>query len=330
MKCFDPVLCYTNEQGKKYYRHFSLASPIIKQMHQKVFACGKCLFCRKRKSYELSARCVLHASMYKQNCFITLTYDENRSGYHNDLDYSDIQKFKKRLRRHCEYHFKKKIEVFNVHEYGKNGKKHWHLIVFNHDFKDKKLFTVKNHIPIYTSKELEELWPYGFNTIGDVTTASAMYQAQYCEKDFRYGHQGTKKKSKSQHKGIGAPYFRANYKQILSLGYVPIDGKKMPVPRAFEKIADRHYCHYYDQSKFFDLKERKRRYTPFKQGEANKEIADLYAMYKKLKDEKIKELEIVWDAVILEHMVTKEDPEFKKSASNVLYDLSKKQNSNHF
>lgn len=40
-------------------------------------------------------RCVLHASLYKENCFITLTYDESKDGYHNNKEYADIQKFKK-------------------------------------------------------------------------------------------------------------------------------------------------------------------------------------------------------------------------------------------
>lgn len=97
MKCADPVLCYTDSKGNKKYRHFSLASHIHKLSHQQVFNCGKCLFCRKKKSYELASRCVLHASLYTDNCFLTLTYDEKQKGYHNVLDYTDIQKFKKRL-----------------------------------------------------------------------------------------------------------------------------------------------------------------------------------------------------------------------------------------
>lgn len=107
MKCADPVLCFTGKSGR-IYRHFSLASPIIKTAHQQVFNCGKCIFCRKKKAQELAIRCVLHASLYDQNCFLTLTYNESNQGYHNRFNYSDIQKFKKKLRRHCEYHYKKK------------------------------------------------------------------------------------------------------------------------------------------------------------------------------------------------------------------------------
>lgn len=302
-----------------------MASPIFKfHQHQQVFNCGKCLHCRKKKAYELACRCVLHSSLYENNCFLTLTYDEKKDGYHNEFQYADIQQFKKRLRSQVWRKHQKRIEVFNVHEYGSNGKKHWHLIVFNHDFTDKTLYTKKNNISIYTSKELEKLWPYGFNTIGDVSTASAMYQAQYAEKDFKYGNFKNKKKSHSKHSGIGGAYFKKNYSQILRLGYVPVDGKRMPVPRYFQKIAHKHYSHYYEKSNFFDTPHRKALYRPFKNGEENKHIAECYILYKQIKDEKLVELKQKWDDVILQELTTGKEPDFIQSNLNALHDLSKK------
>ena len=276
----DPVLCYTDEGGKKLFRHFSIANHVFKyHLHQQVFNCGKCLFCRKKKAYELASRCVLHSSLYIQNCFITLTYDETKKGYHNEFNYKDVQDFKKRLRAHCARVYKKKIEIFNVHEYGKNGRKHWHLVIFNHDFTDKELFTVKNGNRIYTSQTLKELWPFGHNTIGEVTEASALYQAQYTQKDIKNGNTNNDRKAKSNHSGIGRGFFLRNYRQILSLGYIPFGKTKMPIPRYFEKLAHKHWCHFNDQTAFFDQSYRKRIYTPFKTGQENKQIADLYAYY---------------------------------------------------
>lgn len=334
MKCADPVLCYTDSKGNKKYRHFSLASHIHKLSHQQVFNCGKCLFCRKKKSYELASRCVLHASLYTDNCFLTLTYDEKQKGYHNVLDYTDIQKFKKRLRKHC---YPKKIEIFNVHEYGKNGKKHWHLVVFNHDFKDKQLFTMSNSIPLFSSATLSRLWsdpiskiPIGYCTIGEVSTASAMYSAQYMEKDISHGTTNSWKKSKSNHSGIGKAYFIRNYRDILRNGYVPINGKKLPLPRYFQKLAHKHFCHFFERSAFFDTVNRKRLYTPFKQGQENKEIADLFIEFKKIKEEKILDMEIEWDAVISRHLTDKTKPDFIKSNENALYDLNKKTSAEKF
>lgn len=335
MKCADPVLCYTDSKGKRIFRHFSLASKIFKEhLHNQVFDCGKCLFCRKKKAYELACRCVLHASLYKENCFLTLTYDEKKEGYHNEFTYSDIQKFKKRLRSHCSRTYGTRIEVFNVHEYGKNGKKHWHLVVFNCAFPDKTLHTMRNGIPYYISETLSRLWPMGMHTIGDVSEASAMYQAQYMEKDFKNRNAGTKKKSHSKHSGIARPYFEKHFHQILSLGYVPVNGKKLPVPRYFEKLAHRHYCHFYEKSAFCDTSRRKAVHRPFrldgKGGKPNRVLADLYTLYQLHKSEKVQRLESEWNHVILQHLQTGAKPDFIKSAENALHDLRNKQKQEKF
>lgn len=275
-------------------------------------------------------RCVLNASLYKQNSFITNTYDEGRDGYHNKFQYSDIQEFKRRLRRYCEYHFNKRIQVYNVHEYGKNGKKHWHLVVFNHDFSEdvlgkktvtRELFTIKGGNRLYTSPKLQELWPHGHHTIGEVTEASAMYQSQYMQKDFQYGHAGTNKKCHSKHSGIGRDYFLANYEQILKLGYIPFNGRKAKIPRYFERIAHKHYSHFYEPSNFHDTNQRKKLYTPFKDGQENRVMADLYKQYNSHKQKKIIELSEEWQEELEEYIFSKEKMTFQKSAENQLYDL---------
>lgn len=266
--------------------------------------------------------CVLHSSLYENNCFLTLTYDEKQDSYENILCYEHIQKFKKALRRYCDYHLNKKIEIFNVHEYGKNGKKHWHLIVFNHDFSDKELFTVKKGNRLYTSEKLSQLWKFGFSTIGDVSEATAMYQAQYMEKDIKNGNDKNEKKAKSNHKGIGLPWFEKHYKQVMRLGYIPHAGKKYPFPRKFEKRAHKHYSHFYEPWNFHDLPDRKKMYGLFKPGQENKEIADLWLPYKERKEKFIAEKETAWKEVMDQHMLAKEEPDFVKSGINALYDLN--------
>lgn len=320
MKCLDPVLCYTNDKIR-LFRHFSLASNIIKTVHQQVFDCGKCIFCRKKKSLELATRCVLHSSLYPHNCFITLTYDEKKKGYHNDFQYKDIQNFKKRLRKKVS---PEKIHIFNVHEYGKNGKKHWHLIIFNYNFPDRTIYSIKNGLPLSISAELSKLWPYGFSTIGDVSEASAMYQSQYTQKDFKNGNVTNSKKSHSRHSGIGREYFIKNYKQILTLGYIPFSGRKIPIPRYFIRLAHKHYCHFYDQSAFFNTIDRQQLYRPFTKEEPNQEIADLYIKFNALKQDYIKQLELDWNEVITKYLTTKQKPDFIQAAENALYDLKNK------
>lgn len=323
------MLCYTN--GKvKLYRHFSLASHIHKVMHQQVFNCGQCLYCRKKRAYELAYRCVLHASLYEQNCFLTLTYDEKKDGYHNEFQYEDIQKFKKRLRQKIFRQSGKRSQVFNVHEYGRNGKKHWHLIVFNWRPSDCVLYKMSGENRLYTSEELGKIWTSGFNTVGDVQLGSAMYQAQYVQKDLKNGNCLNAKKSHSKHSGIGGPYFLRHYKQILSLGYVPFDGKKVPLPRYFQRLAHKHYCHFYEKSAFHDLRNRRALYRPFKAGMASAEVADLFLVYKSLKQSYLDELQSEWDQFMENHLTEKTTPDFINSNSNNLYDLLNKQHHERF
>lgn len=323
MKCFDPTLCFITSKTK-VYRSWSIAQKSVYLRGIKpafVFNCGKCIVCRKRRSIELAARCVLHASLYSHNMFLTLTYDEKLPGYHNNFDYSDVQKFKKRLRQFVFRELGSRIEVFNVHEYGKMGKKHWHLIVFGFSFSDKEFFTQKNSHPLFTSRRLSSLWPFGFSTIGDVSEASAMYQAQYMEKDFRNGNVGTKFKSISKHSGLGGPYFLAHYSQLLRLGYIPFSGRKLPLPRYFQRLAHKHWCHFNDQSAFFPTSFRKEGlYRPFAPGDENLEISRLFEVYRSMKEEKILEFEADFDAVISQFISTKDCPDFVLSGSNIAYD----------
>lgn len=330
-KCIDPVLCYDNGSSRKFC-HFSLASPLIKALHNKVFNCGKCVFCRKRRASELAMRCVLHASLSPYNCFLTLTYDETREGYHNNFVYKDIQDFKKRLRSYVAYQRCRstplckfgKAQIFNVHEYGKNRKKHWHLVCFNWDFSDKVFHTSNGGHVLYKSDTLSDLWSHGFCTIGDVSLGSAMYTAQYVQKDLKHGHSANEFRSHSKHSGIGKEYFLAHYDQILRLGYVPFGGQRVPVPRYFIKLAHKHWSHFFEPENFFDTRERKRLYTPFKSGEANESIADAFVIFRNIREQVLRDVEREWSDFISRNWFNDSRTDFQKSGDNYLYDLQNK------
>lgn len=331
MKCMDPYLHFQRDRRIQRYQ-FSIARSMVFLRGVKplmVTDCWKCLHCKKKRARNLATRCVLHASCFKQNMFLTLTYDEKLIGYHNTLVYKHVQDFTRALRRYVDYHFKQRIDVFNVHEYGKNGKKHWHLIVFGFDFPDKKFFTTSNGLPLYTSEKLSDLWSRGHCTIGDVSEASAMYQAQYMEKDVKNGSVGLKK-AKSKHQGLGRPFFMQHYKQILSLGYIPFSGQKVPVFRYFQRLAHRHYCHFYEPLAFFDTKERKAIHRPFKKEEPSREIADLFVNFKLMKNDYVSEMEVQFEEVVAKFLSDKDDPDFVKSGSNSVYDFNKRITSERF
>jgi len=177
-------------------------------------SCGGCKFCRLKYSGEWAVRCMHEASLYAENCFITLTYDDKRLPFGYDiregLIYSHFQiDFLKALRDRCggltkvRHHnfgrmnsktkkpwpeFHRPIRFYMSGEYGdKNQRPHWHACLFNFDFSDRYFWRWRKYpngqkYPVYRSPTLEELWPYGNSEIGSVTFESAGYCARYTMK----------------------------------------------------------------------------------------------------------------------------------------------------
>jgi len=182
-----------------------------------VVSCGGCKFCRLKYAGEWAVRCTHEASLYQENCFITLTYDDKRlpPGYdlREGLIYSHFQvDFLKALRDRCggltkvRHHnfgkinkktgepypeFHRPIRFYMSGEYGeKRARPHWHACLFNFDFSDKyfwrwRKFPNGTKYPVFRSPTLEELWPYGNSEIGSVTFQSAGYCARYIMKKVR-------------------------------------------------------------------------------------------------------------------------------------------------
>ena len=124
--------------------------------------CGQCIGCRLEYSRQWAIRCMHEASLYEDNCFITLTYDQDHLPHDRSLNKSHFQKFMKRLRKR----FGGGIRFYHCGEYGERTRRpHYHACIFNFDFSDKKLFKIVNNHRLYTSEQLEELWPFGFSTM---------------------------------------------------------------------------------------------------------------------------------------------------------------------
>lgn len=87
-----------------------------------VIPCGKCLACRIRQASDFATRCYIESKRYTDNCFLTLTYDEehipkNSSGI-NTVKKKEVQDFFKRLRYHIWRDYNKRIRYFACAEYG--------------------------------------------------------------------------------------------------------------------------------------------------------------------------------------------------------------------
>lgn len=145
--------------------------------------CGTCLGCKLERARQWSVRISHEASLYTNNCFVTLTYKKTPPG--GSLRPRDFVLFMKRLRKTG-----RKVRFIQAGEYGNKGRPHHHAILFNCAFPDMKPFKkTASGSTIYRSTELEKLWPHGFSSVGTVTTASAAYVARYTIKKTHEGGQ---------------------------------------------------------------------------------------------------------------------------------------------
>lgn len=212
--------------------------------------CGRCTGCRLDKARQWATRCLHEAKLYEENCFLTLTYDDQHLPETNSVDVREWQLFMKRLRDRVE----PRLRFFACGEYGENNyRAHYHALIFNFDFPDKTLWKeTKAGNRLYRSKLLEELWPYGFSTIGAVNHQSAGYVARYTMKkiggDKAADHylrphplSGKLYQVKpefavmSRRPGLGHAYVERFKSDFFPSDFIVVDGRKTPVPRYYLK-----------------------------------------------------------------------------------------------
>lgn len=216
--------------------------------------CGNCLECKLRKSQEWSFRCMKEASKYENNIMLTLTYDDEhlpKSKYVNletgelfeslTLKKDDVQKFMKRLRKK----FGEGIRFFMCGEYGSDSeykdwkgqvrkgteRPHYHIILFNIKVEDLRFYKwsfcdwSKDKYPLFKSKTMEKLWPFGFVDLNEVTKETCDYVARYTTKKLKgdYAKKEYEEKGRippylnmSRNPGIGYDFFEENKEKFLN------------------------------------------------------------------------------------------------------------------
>ena len=152
--------------------------------------CGRCIGCRLDHAGDWATRIWAETKTWKDNCFVTLTYNNEHLPKNETLVKKDVQDFFKRLLYHEEGReywvnpitekTEKPIRRFYCGEYGpKGGRPHYHTAIFNYKPKDLKLYKQnRSGDNLYTSKSLQEIWGKGFVIIGDLTYQSASYIAR--------------------------------------------------------------------------------------------------------------------------------------------------------
>lgn len=272
MPCYSPITCWVSKEVNPSGKRSMVFTPsrALEPDNPQEVSCGQCIGCKFAKSREWAIRSVHEAQCWEDNSFITLTFDDEHLFQRErpwSIDVSDFQKFMKRLRKRYP---KKPIRYLHCGEYGsKNQRPHYHAIIFNHGFDDKELWSINNGNRYYISDELQELWPFGFSTIGDVTFQSAAYTARYALKKITgrpaYTHymefnphtgeylynrtpeyatmskqtriiENGKKRNLG---GLGKPWFDKFQTDVYPGDFVVIDGRKMTPPKYYDKLLER-------------------------------------------------------------------------------------------
>lgn len=211
---------------------------------QKIYLpCGQCIGCRLERSRQWADRCLREASLHENNCFITLTYDEEHLPKNGSLNLDHFQRFMKRLRKQ----YGKGIRFFHCGEYGENlGRPHYHSIIFNHDFEDKKLWTIRNENKFYISENLSSLWGKGHSLIGDVTFETAAYVARYVLKKVtgkmsEEHYQSLKPEyiTMSRKPGIASAWFDKYKSDVYPSDQLVTRGVPTKPPRYFDNLLDK-------------------------------------------------------------------------------------------
>lgn len=222
-------------------------------------ACGHCLECRRNHAQEWADRCSFEAKKYKNNYFITLSYDDRHLPFNKEqstLKRDDFTLFMKRLRS---YFPDVKLKVFYSGEYGdRSSRPHYHAIIFNLPLTDlsdtfksaeeslynsdgtlKKLVLKTYLRPFrrnesYYSETIHKAWQYAGNIdVSPFTYATACYVAQYVDKkvagktnDF-YKKLGIEPEFIGMSKGLGLNGYNKNlfFSDIVYENYVNKDGE---------------------------------------------------------------------------------------------------------
>lgn len=256
-------------------------------------ACGQCVGCRLERSRQWAVRCMHEAQLYDENCFVTLTYDDDHLP-EAGLEHEHWQKFFKRLRQkirretlnECKVHGFTRSQTrqalkhasprfYMCGEYGEQfGRPHFHACIFNYDFPDKKLFKKNRGHPIFTSKILESLWPYGYSSVAGLSFQSAAYVARYIMKKQtgdaaadhyeilnEYGEYvpiRPEYNKMSLKPGIGADWLKKFSSDVYPHDFVVVNEKKSRPPKYYDKLFEVSYPSDLEDVKFRRLQAAKK------------------------------------------------------------------------
>lgn len=273
MSCDFPLKAYRSEELSPTGKRLLTFNPLkaVNSTSPMEIPCNNCMGCKLERSRQWAVRMMHEAKFHPANSFLTLTYNDEACPADYSLNLRHLQLFFKRLRKALP----QKIRFYACGEYGDlGGRPHYHAIVFNYDPPDKKLHTVINGNPHYSSEALCSLWGNGFATSADVTHQSCAYVARYVTKKIKtadtYGADRYYRVSPidgqfhavrpefavmSRRPGIGAAYVEQYKSDFYPSGFVVVDGVPQAPPRYYvSKLTEKEQTKLKRQARKLSLK----------------------------------------------------------------------------
>ncbi len=244
MPCFYPLDAFRSVKKNDFGKSWISFKNFYPSTHIQI-PCGQCIGCRLEYSRQWAVRGYHESQLYDQNCFITLTYDDDNLPSDGSLCRAHPTNFLKRFRKKIS---PIKIRYLQCGEYGDQfGRPHYHAIIFGYDFADKIPYDDK----LYTSQILDDLWTHGECKIGAVTFDSIAYVARYILKKItgplaahhyetfdpdtgEISQRQPEFVTMSRRPGIGKPWLEKYQTDVYPNDYVIINGLKTRPPKYYD------------------------------------------------------------------------------------------------
>lgn len=248
MSCFKPLKAWRGGGGRIVFSERLSLSRVAFQL-----PCGRCIGCRMEKARQWGMRCLHEKKMWRDSCFITLTYADEYLPEAGSLSVRDCQLFMKRLGKWRRAETGKGVRYFLGGEYGdENRRPHYHALLYNVAFPD--LIPIGKNArgePLYTSAKLAELWENkGHVSIGEITFDSAVYCAKYALKKVNgeladdhytvYDSDGVVHRRVSEfalmsrRPGIGSGYYEKYGQEVRDHDSIVVNGREVRPPRFYD------------------------------------------------------------------------------------------------
>lgn len=275
MGCSYPLKGYSIEgvltpNGKKKIFWLRKDGKLLSCMVPEAVPCGQCRRCRHAKALEWTIRCVHEASLYSSNnCFITLTFNDQNLNKKSSLKEEDFVNFIKRLRKYFNGNEKSPIRYYHCGEYGEGfSRPHHHAILFNLTFPDLKPWKEN----LYRSDILERCWSkqikksqqkyykkennftdqgkfytkLGYSSVGQCNFDTIAYCARYVIKKItgklapdHYQGRLPEYNTMSKKPGLArAWYEKFKETDVFPRDFIALKGKRLKVPKYYSKCYE--------------------------------------------------------------------------------------------